>query len=135
MVGLPRSFKPMPNFQISEKWGAKATQKINKASGPDEIVTRTWRAYADQLAEPLIFIFSKFLVIGNRQTWHLFLRKLENTNHQIIDLFHQYAYAVRYCNRLETNKILYDCKEYSLMIGNTVSGQKLGRNYFPHWKL
>ena len=59
----PSPFNPMPNFQISENEVLKLLKnlKIHKAPGPDGIVPRILKDYADQLAEPLTFIFQKSL--------------------------------------------------------------------------
>ena len=59
----PSPFNPMPNFQISENGVLKLLKnlKIHKAPGPDGIVPRILRDYADQLAEPLSYIFKKSL--------------------------------------------------------------------------
>ena len=53
----------MPNFQIIENGVLKLLKnlKIHKAPGPDGIVPRILRDYADQLAEPLSYIFKKSL--------------------------------------------------------------------------
>ena len=59
----PGPFNHMPNFQISENGVLKLLKnlKIHEVPGPDGIVLRILRAYADQLAEPLAFIFQKSL--------------------------------------------------------------------------
>ena len=56
-------FNPMPNFQIIENGVLNILKnlKIHKAPGPDGIVPRILGDYADQLAEPLSYIFKKTL--------------------------------------------------------------------------
>ena len=56
----PSPFNIMPNFQISENGVLNQllkNLKIHEAPGPDGIVPGILRGYADQLAEPLAFIF------------------------------------------------------------------------------
>ena len=115
----------MPNFQISENGVLKLLKnlKIHKAPGPDGIAPRILRDYADQLAEPLSYIFKKSLdssiVPGDWQQANVVPifekgEKYKPSNYRPVSLtcicckLLEHIVVRNIMTHLETNQILYD---------------------------
>ena len=118
----PSPFSPMTNFQISEN-GVLKLLKIHKAPGPDGIVPRILRDYANQLAEPLSYIFQKSLdssiVPSDWQQANvvpIFKKgeKYKPSNYRPVSLtcicckLLEHVVVRNIMTHLETNQILYD---------------------------